>query len=78
MGWVILITHLILGLLASCEPLHKLRQASREGSLDWSVGNPQPFSQPLKVTGIEGLIQHGMGWEGKLDCRGFSREQGLH
>jgi hypothetical protein len=77
MGWAIA-GHLILGLLASCEPLHKFRQTSREGSLDWSVGNPQPFSQPLKVTGIEGLVQCRMGREGKLDCRSFSRVQGLH
>jgi hypothetical protein len=52
MGWAIA-DHLNLGLLAPCEPLHKLRQTSREGSLNRSVGNPQPFSQPLKVTGIE-------------------------
>jgi hypothetical protein len=52
---------LILGMLASCEPLHKLRQASREGSLDWSVGNPQSISQPLKLTGGQGLIYCGMG-----------------
>lgn len=77
MGWVIA-AHLILGLLASCEPLHKLRQAGREGSLDWSICNPQPFSQPLKVTGVKRLIQHRMGWERKLDRRGFSRVQGLH
>ena len=50
MGWA-MADHLILGLLASCEPLHKLRQANREGSLDWFVGNPQPLSQPLKVPG---------------------------
>jgi hypothetical protein len=52
---------LILGPLASREPFYKLRQASREGSLDWSVGNPQPISQPLKLTGGQGLIYCGMG-----------------
>ena len=52
---------LILGPLASREPFYKLRQASREGSLDWSVGNPQPISQPLKFTGGQGLIYYGMG-----------------
>jgi hypothetical protein len=77
MGWAVAAL-LILGLLASCEPLNKLCQASREGCLDWSIGNPQSFSQPLKVTGVKRLIQHRMGWERKLDCWGFSREQGLH
>ncbi len=43
--------HLILRLFASCEPLNKLRQARREGGLDWTVRNPQSVSQPLKVIG---------------------------
>ena len=73
-----IVSHLSLGLLTSGEPLHKLRQTRREGHLDWSIGNPQSISQPLEVTGIEGLIHPGMDWERKLDCRGFSRVQGLH
>jgi hypothetical protein len=77
MGWAVA-AHLILGLLASGEALHKLRQPNREGSLDWSIDNPQPLSQPLKVTGVQTLIRHGMGWQRKLDRRGFSRVQGLH
>jgi hypothetical protein len=46
---------LILGPLASCEPLYKLRQASRERNLDWTVGDPQTLSKPLKVLGVERL-----------------------
>jgi hypothetical protein len=52
---------LILGLLASSEPFHKLRQSGWEGSLDRTAGNPQPISQPLKLTGGQGLIYCGMG-----------------
>jgi hypothetical protein len=44
---------LILGPLASSEPLDKLCQSGWEGSLDRTAGNPQALSQPLKVTGVQ-------------------------
>ena len=47
---------LILNLLPSCEPLHKLCQSGWEGSLDWTAGNPKSLSQPLKVTGGQRLV----------------------
>jgi hypothetical protein len=36
----------------SDEPLHKLCQPSRKGSLDWSVSAPEPFPKLLKVKRI--------------------------
>jgi hypothetical protein len=69
---------LILGLLASCEPLHKLCQAHWEGSLDQTVGDPQAFSQPLKVIGVQRLVRRHVSRGRKRNCWGISLEQSLH
>jgi hypothetical protein len=47
---------LVPALLASSEPLDKLGQSGWEESLDWTAGNPQSLSQPLKVTGVQRLV----------------------
>jgi hypothetical protein len=56
-GQTLLISRsLKLSLLPACEPLHKLRQPSRKGSLNWFVGQPQPLPKLLKVTGALRLV----------------------
>ncbi len=69
---------LTLSLLPACKPLHKLCQPSREGSLDRTVGDPQPLPKPLKVIRVQRLVQRGVGWGRQRDCWGNTREQGLH
>jgi hypothetical protein len=69
---------LILGLLASCEPLHKLCQSGWEGSLDRTVGDAQALFKLLKVIGAPRLVRHRAGWTRKSNWWGSCREQSLH
>ena len=69
---------LILGLLPPCEPLDKFGQPSRKGSLDRTVGQPQPIPKPLKLTGVQQPVQRGIAWQRKRGCRSIGREQSLH
>ena len=69
---------LILGNLLSSEPLDKLCQSSWEGSLAWTVGDPQALFKLLKVIGAPRLVRHGAGWTRKPNWWGGCREQSLH
>ena len=69
--------NLLLGLLPSRESLHKISQASREGSLDRTIGDPHSLSKLLKVIGVQRLIQCSVGGDRKRYCRCVSPEQCL-
>jgi hypothetical protein len=71
------VANLVPALLSSCEPLHKLCQPSRKWSLNRSVGQPQPLSKLLKVTGTRRLAWNGVGSTRERNCRGVTLEQGL-
>jgi hypothetical protein len=72
------VANLIFGLLPSCEPLHKLCQPSREGSLDWTADHSQEVSKSLKLLDIQTLVRQGVVWKGKRDRWRIRRKQGLH